>query len=486
MIEKIISIENVGTFSDYKPNSQYNWDGRLSKINLIFAPNGSGKTTLATIFNSLSNIRPELLTLKQTINKANLPLVKLKCSSFSGLIEYSSKKWNQNISNILVFDIHFIEDNLFLSSISNEKNTKKISHLILSDKGTSLRNRFLKLRKKQLLLKRQLEDLLSKSKPNKQIDVLKNHLQENKILQNHVIEEYSAYAFPIFENYVKTTNAFLRRFTNNVKINGFYTPSEKNPESIFNVNLVLEIDGKILRFKQPDFSKKEGNVKFSLSEGDKNAVALSFFLALAEIKGTSDKVIIFDDPLSSFDYIRRTSTVNILSKLAQNSEQFILATHDIGFAKSLKEKLSFTSCLNLKIEKGNNTSFIAIHDIDYDTMSGYQKDLNTIKSYKNKIFKTDEEKRKVIRCIRPIIETIFKIKYSDDISYNEWLGDIIGKIRKAEGNTNLEKLKPILPDIIDLNDFSKKYHHSELDNETINDVELNFFIDLLQKTIVQI
>lgn len=125
MIEKIISIENIGTFSDYRSNSKYNWDGSLSKINLIFAPNGSGKTTLSTIFNSLSNVSPELLTLKQTINKTNLPLVKLKCSGYTGLIEYNSKKWNQNISNILVFDIHFIEDYLFLSSISNEKNTKK-------------------------------------------------------------------------------------------------------------------------------------------------------------------------------------------------------------------------------------------------------------------------------------------------------------------------------------------------------------------------
>lgn len=252
------------------------------------------------------------------------------------------------------------------------------------------------------------------------------------------------------------------------------------------MNLVLDINGKILRFKQPDFSKKEGNVKFSLSEGDKNAVALSFFLAMAEVKGIGDKVIFFDDPLSSFDYLRKTSTVNILSKLAQTAEQFILATHDISFAKALKEKLSFTSCLNLKIEKGNDTSFITTHDIDYETLSGYQKDLNTIKSYKNKILKTDEEKRKVIRCIRPIIETIFKIKYSEDISYNEWLGDIIGKIRKSKIGTNLEKLKPILPDIIDLNDYSKKYHHSEIDNETINDIELNFFIDLLQKTIIKI
>ena len=110
MIEKIISISNVGSFSEYKPNAKYNWNGHFSKINLIYAANGSGKTTLATIFNSLSNTNPQLLTLKQTINKSEAPNIKLKYSDFSNLTEYDGKKWNNNVKNILVFDIHFIED----------------------------------------------------------------------------------------------------------------------------------------------------------------------------------------------------------------------------------------------------------------------------------------------------------------------------------------------------------------------------------------
>ena len=486
MIEKIISISNVGTFADYKPSPKYNWDGRLSKINLIYAPNGSGKTTLATIFNSLTNITPELLSLKQTINKTELPNVKLKVSSTSGLIEYNGKKWNNCVNNILVFDIHFIEDYLFLSSISNEKNTKKLLQLLLGSQGSLLRNKFFNLKKKHHNLTKQLSSLTGKNKPNKQIDVISDNLKQNEKAQATTIKLYSDIALPIFESYVSTTNKYLARFTNSIKIRHLYTTSKKFPESIFNPNLILEIDGKPLRFKLPDYSKKEGNVKFMLSEGDKNAVALSFFLANTELKGLNDKVVIFDDPLSSFDYVRKTSTVNILSKLAQESKQFILTTHDIYFAKAIKDKLSFASPHSLKIDKDSNTSFISKHDIDFDTLNGYQKDLIAIKTYKSISQKTEDEKRKVIRCIRPILETIFKIKYHDEIIYNEWLGDIIGKIRNSTQNSNLGNLKPLLPDLIDLNDYSKKYHHSEFDNEVINDAELDFFINLLLKCIPKI
>ncbi|WGL69891.1 AAA family ATPase [Elizabethkingia anophelis] len=486
MIEKIISISNVGTFSEYKPSQKYNWDGKLSKINLIYAPNGSGKTTLSTIFNSLSNVTPELLTLKQTINKKELPNVKLKCTGYTGINEYNGKKWNTCINNVLVFDIHFIEDYLFLSSISNEKNNKKLLFLILGKKGSALKSRFLNLKKKNKSLSIVLKSLQGTGKENQQIEVIKNSLQQNEFAQQKIIKEYSDYAFPIFEKYISTANKILSRFTNNITIKGLHINSAKSPEAIFNTNLILEVNGKTLRFKLPDYSRKEGNAKFTLSEGDKNAVALSFFLGMAELKGVGDKIIVFDDPLSSFDYLRKTSTVNVLSKIAQESLQFILTTHDITFAKALKDKLSFVTSLNLKIEKNSDTSFITSHDIDFETLSGYQKDLITIKSYKNNLVKTEEEKRKVIRCIRPILETIFKVKYNDDIVYNEWLGDIIGKIRKSSSNSPLNHLKTILPDIIDLNDYSKKYHHSEFDNEIINNAELDFFIDLLQKTILRI
>lgn len=69
MIEKIISIENVGHFTNYTfSKSKDGWDGDYKKINVIYAPNGSGKTTLATIFKSISDTSINLDRLKKTFN----------------------------------------------------------------------------------------------------------------------------------------------------------------------------------------------------------------------------------------------------------------------------------------------------------------------------------------------------------------------------------------------------------------------------------
>lgn len=486
MIEKIVSIKNVGTFSNYSANSKYKWDGKFSKINVIYAPNGSGKTTLSTIFNSLTNIKPELLHLKQTLNQNESPEVKIKFEGQNNLVSYKGRKWGQAIHNILVFDIHFIEDFLFLSSITNEKNVKNLANLLLGTKGSTLRNRFKNLKKKNRTFTTQLDNLRLKNKANKNTLTLENNLKQNEIAIEKVLLEYTDYAFPIFKEYVESTNKYLSRFTNSIRVKSLITPSKKFDEAKFYVNLNLEIEGKTFRFKNPDFSKKEGSVKFTLSEGDKNAVALSFFLALIEIKGSSDKIIVIDDPLSSFDSNRKTSTINLLAKVALNCEQFIMLTHDIQFAKSIKEKLNFTSCLNLKIEKDSKSSILSKHDIDFETLSGYQKDIYTVKNYQSLINKTEADRRQVIRCIRPILETLIKTKYYEYFNYNDWLGDIISKVRKTDSNSAIGNLKFLLSDIIDLNDFTKKYHHSDSELNTIDDSELNFYLTLLEKLVLKI
>lgn len=72
-----------------------------------------------------------------------------------------------------------------------------------------------------------------------------------------------------------------------------------------------------------------------LSEGEQRAIALASFLA--EISVEPGKAgIVFDDPVSSLDHVRREK---IASRLAQEakSRQVIVFTHDLAFAWSLKE-----------------------------------------------------------------------------------------------------------------------------------------------------
>jgi wobble nucleotide-excising tRNase len=116
MIEKIISIKNIGRFTDFQLRPTTHWNGAFKKINLIYAPNGSGKTTLTTIFQSLAIDNPLLITGRRSFPKIPEQIVRIKASESSGLIEFKDKKWNFKLKNIEIFNTHFIEDYLFAGS----------------------------------------------------------------------------------------------------------------------------------------------------------------------------------------------------------------------------------------------------------------------------------------------------------------------------------------------------------------------------------
>ena len=57
----------------------------------------------------------------------------------------------------------------------------------------------------------------------------------------------------------------------------------------------------------------KGMLRFSLSAGAKNSLALSFFISSIEISDNLENLtLIFDDPVTSFDYSRKSTTINIL------------------------------------------------------------------------------------------------------------------------------------------------------------------------------
>ena len=68
--------------------------------------------------------------------------------------------------------------------------------------------------------------------------------------------------------------------------------------------------------------------------------------------------------------------------------------------------------------------------------------------------------RDVVRCIRPSIEGIFRLKYFGLVDEKQWLGDFIGMIRNSNDNSPLKRLEVYLPQIEELNDYSKIYHHN--------------------------
>ncbi|WP_310158742.1 AAA family ATPase [Herbaspirillum sp. 1173] len=116
--------------------------------------------------------------------------------------------------------------------------------------------------------------------------------------------------------------------------------SELTELGLSNVKIGLELAGqrgmRVQKLKlgaSSQFSK----VKLSdvLSEGEQRAIALAAFLAEIGVEpGKSG--IIFDDPVSSLDHVRRERIADRLAKEGKD-RQVIVFTHDLAFAWSLRE-----------------------------------------------------------------------------------------------------------------------------------------------------
>ena len=87
--------------------------------------------------------------------------------------------------------------------------------------------------------------------------------------------------------------------------------------------------------------------------------------------------------------------------------------------------------------------------------------------------------RHIAQTIRLVLEAYFRFKFPGEFGKHEWLGDFIGKIRSAPDNSSLSPPKPLLEELEDINDYSKKYHHNTnpgANTMPINDVELRSFV----------
>lgn len=494
MIKKIIKIKGVGKYTDYKINREL-WDGELNKENVIYGENGTGKTTLTLILRSLSG-KNNLIQKKKTFGFTGEQEINLLDDS-NNSYEFKGTKWNKFLSDIEVFDIHFIEDNIYTGSIHEKNSQSNLFEIIVGEEGLKLKRKsddIFKLReenrrerkKKANQLKFQKDKLDDNERDvlTKQIKILDIEHKQITVQLKEIQKELGEYSKNIFDKYVEVLNEKLKLFTPYIEIKKFSKTTGRRNQY---VSYFLLVSGQQVGFEEN--SPVKASFKYTLSEGDKSALAFSFFLAKLHFTSISNKIIVFDDPISSFDYARKNSTINQLIKLSKDCNQLITLTHDINFAKDLCKRIGYNKVKSLKIlRKGANNVF-ATHDIEKETLSGVFKDIEVLNNHILFGSNTDLEKREVIRCIRPILEGILRIKFFRDIKFNEWLGDVIRKVNESKEGERLFRLKPLVDEISEINDYSKGFHHSDPTSawgEVINDEELIIYVNRTLKLIEKV
>lgn len=294
--------------------------------------------------------------------------------------------------------------------------------------------------------------------------------------KEQVRQQLDQYCEDIIRTYEQSINEYLVHFNTGFRItNTHHLYRGGTPSSHYKI----EINSKALDLGDAGTPAGTPCFKTALSSGDRSALALAFFLAvLKQDLDIGRKIVVFDDPFTSLDRFRRTSTQQLIQRLLDSAQQVIVLSHDAHFLKLLYDECpsATTNTKTLRMSKAGNATVIGEWDIEAEVLSSYEKDYRTLHRFYDD---RTGDPRAVARAIRPFLECLLRACFPGHFQPNEWLGDFIAKIRAADETSGLQLARADLSELEAINDYSKKYHHQQNPNddiEPINEDELHGYV----------
>lgn len=301
----------------------------------------------------------------------------------------------------------------------------------------------------------------------------KKDLEEAKFAARQQLDEYCQ---NLLGTYEQSINEYLDQFNAGFRItNTRHLYTGGTPSSHYQI----EINSTALDLGDARTPAGTPCFKTALSSGDRNALALAFFLAvLKQDADIARKIVVFDDPFTSLDRFRRTCTQQLIQRLLDSAEQVVVLSHDPHFLKLLSDECpsAAANVKTLQMSKAGDTTIIGEWDVQAEAQSSYMKDFSTLLGFYRE---RKGDPRAVARTIRPFLEGMLRSHFPGQFQQNEWLGDFINKIRAASATDGLQHAKADLAELEAINNYSKKYHHQQnanADTEPIDEDELHGFV----------
>lgn len=252
------------------------------------------------------------------------------------------------------------------------------------------------------------------------------------------------------------------------------------------LNYRISINDVAFDLKAQDSLEPTACFKNTLSSGDKSALAFAFFLArLDQDPNLKNKIILFDDPIASLDGHRRTNTRHQIIRIGNLAKQVVLLSHDPYFLRLVWNEVDKATRKTLCIRRKDQGSELVEWDIERETQGEYFEHYFVLVGYLE--HGTKRNLREIARYIRPLIETNLRVRFPGQFPQDEWLGDMLGRIRDSAENQPLSPLKPFLNELSEINEYSSPYHHGKnpmADTPPIQDAELKAYVERTLKVII--
>lgn len=309
-----------------------------------------------------------------------------------------------------------------------------------------------------------LRDLEELKKLQSQRDV---HEKSIKLLREEIEEDQKQ----IIAIYKDSINELLEGFSSLIRIDSLSKDNRGKGGSTRFTPLIKFMNNRLSLTNEADSQRLVDRV---LSYGDRTSLALSFFLSKFQRESDNTHIIVLDDPMSSLDLNRRESTIREIYNILNRGYQVFVLSHDPYFLSDIKNYSNLstqTACFELNTiyideslestdgRQYSQSSVVYKEDFEQYVMHSYQSEYNLLFRFIQSA--SELEKVSVARSLRPILEANLRLRFPQGFPKGFWLGDMIKKIREeTDPKSIFYDSHNKLQIIEDINEFSKKYHHS--------------------------
>lgn len=218
----------------------------------------------------------------------------------------------------------------------------------------------------------------------------------------------------------------------------------------------------------------------TLSGGDRSALGLAFFVAVAERDpDVSNTILVFDDPFHSQDRSRRRRTIECVHRLAVASRQCFILSHELDFAREAA-RLAGVQVNTFTLDPMNDHSLLEATSLPPLPGRAYEQDYAKLTAFLRNPSEYANQLKEVARCIRQSLEGYMRTKFPESWGEKDWIGNMIEKIRDAQPGDVLHHAKHLEADLTEVNDWGKRYYHGETDGSdagSVNATELKGYVE---------
>lgn len=276
--------------------------------------------------------------------------------------------------------------------------------------------------------------------------------------RDKAIEDLSIYSKATFATYQISINSVLTKVGADFKIKDLSEQKDLRKSEAIICGFDLEFFGKHTVGIMDTEDKP--HFKNTLSEGDKSSLAFALFISiLSHIEDLKDCLVVFDDPISSFDADRKKATAKLLfsliNKKGDHPAQTIVLTHESNFLIRLEKEFG-REALYLKIVSDGLCGVIKQSTIE--RLNVYEDFLKpeafeALDKMQKYLDGTEQVSKKSHKDCRIILENALKAKYylelKADISKHT---GITGYVKTLVANSLMpqslaNEFSKLLPDI---------------------------------------